>query len=76
MSQPSHPPRLSNPAAAEQGPPQEQHAEDCDAAGPAVQPADPHTPAWQQAARRARTLSWVSLIWMSAEGITGLIAGV
>jgi len=27
-------------------------------------------------ARRARTLSWVSLIWMSAEGITGLIAGV
>ncbi len=73
MSQPPHPPRLPTPAAADQGPPQEQHADDCDAAGPAVQRADP---AWQQAASRARTLSWVSLIWMSAEGIIGLIAGV
>lgn len=33
-------------------------------------------PAWQRAARQARALSWVSLLWMSGEGILGLIAGI
>lgn len=35
--------------------------------------ADPH---WVKAARRARTLSWLSLLWMTGEGVLGLIAGV
>jgi divalent metal cation (Fe/Co/Zn/Cd) transporter len=32
--------------------------------------------AWQRAARQARALSWLSLLWMSGEGILGLIAGI
>lgn len=32
--------------------------------------------AWTQAARLARRLSWFSLVWMSAEGVLGLIAGI
>jgi divalent metal cation (Fe/Co/Zn/Cd) transporter len=32
--------------------------------------------AWLRAARRARTLSWFSLAWMTGEGILGLSAGV
>jgi divalent metal cation (Fe/Co/Zn/Cd) transporter len=35
-----------------------------------------HGAVWLQAARRARALSWVSLAWMSVEGVVGLIAGV
>src|SRR3954452_19646954 len=35
----------------------------------------PRGPAWQRAARLARALSWASLLWMSAEGVVGLIAG-
>ena len=31
---------------------------------------------WLLAARRARQLSWASLIWMSIEGIVGLLAGL
>jgi len=31
---------------------------------------------WLRAARRARQLSWASLIWMSIEGIVGLVAGL
>ncbi len=30
---------------------------------------------WQAAARRARLLSWVSLLWMAGEGALGLLAG-
>jgi divalent metal cation (Fe/Co/Zn/Cd) transporter len=30
---------------------------------------------WQAAARTARVLSWVSLLWMTGEGALGLIAG-
>lgn len=30
---------------------------------------------WLRAAKRARMLSWASLIWMSIEGIVGLLAG-
>ncbi|MDA0700704.1 MAG: hypothetical protein O3A02_05830, partial [bacterium] len=37
------------------------------------------SPEWQAAARRARLLSWLSLVWISAEGgigiVTGLLAG-
>lgn len=32
--------------------------------------------AWVQTARRARALSWASLVWMTVEGVVGLIAGV
>src|SRR6201987_665353 len=31
---------------------------------------------WLHDARRARTLSWASLIWMTIEGVVGLIAGL
>jgi divalent metal cation (Fe/Co/Zn/Cd) transporter len=33
-------------------------------------------PEWLRAARRARALSWVSLVWMGAEGAIGITAGV
>jgi divalent metal cation (Fe/Co/Zn/Cd) transporter len=32
--------------------------------------------AWLRAARRARILSWVSLVWMGAEGVLGIGLGV
>ena len=32
--------------------------------------------AWQRAARHAVVLSWVSLVWMTAEGVAGLLAGI
>lgn len=32
-------------------------------------------PGWLQAARQARVLSWFSLVWMTAEGVLGLVAG-
>jgi divalent metal cation (Fe/Co/Zn/Cd) transporter len=38
---------------------------------PATRPDD----GWLRAARRARTLSWMSLGWMTAEGVLGLLAG-
>jgi divalent metal cation (Fe/Co/Zn/Cd) transporter len=31
---------------------------------------------WMHAARRARQLSWASLVWMGVEGIVGLAAGL
>lgn len=39
-------------------------------------PTGQQSPGWQRAARRARLLSWVSLVWMTAEGALGLIAGI
>lgn len=43
-------------------------------AGPS--PATPPRDAgWTRAAKRARQLSWASLVWMSIEGIVGLVAG-
>lgn len=44
---------------------------------PGVQSAAPAPPSagWLRAARRARQLSWASLVWMSMEGIVGLAAG-
>ncbi len=42
-------------------------------------PTPPSTPVrdekWLTAAKRARQLSWASLVWMSIEGIVGLVAG-
>jgi len=50
---------------------------------PAAPAAPPTAPArlvrdarWDRAARRARQLSWASLVWMTLEGIVGLVAGV
>ena len=42
---------------------------------PVAQPASPDSD-WVRAARRARLLSWLSLAWMSVEGVVGLIAGL
>ena len=39
-------------------------------------PTDSRSPGWHQAAHRARLLSWLSLIWMSGEGVLGLAAGI
>jgi divalent metal cation (Fe/Co/Zn/Cd) transporter len=35
-----------------------------------------HDPDWQRTARQARMLSWLSLAWMTVEGVVGLIAGL
>jgi divalent metal cation (Fe/Co/Zn/Cd) transporter len=32
--------------------------------------------AWLRAARNAKVLAWVSLVWMSIEGVVGIVAGV
>ena len=43
---------------------------------PAAAPAfPPRSEAWLRAARQARLLSWLSLLWMSIEGVVGLAAG-
>lgn len=36
----------------------------------------PRDAAWHHAARQARLLAWLSLVWMTAEGVGGLIAGL
>ncbi|MEA2214762.1 MAG: hypothetical protein QOK19_323 [Solirubrobacteraceae bacterium] len=38
-------------------------------------PATP-TGAWLRAARNAKLLAWVSLVWMSIEGVVGIVAGL
>lgn len=38
--------------------------------------AETRSTGWHRAARRARLLSWLSLVWMSAEGALGLAAGL
>lgn len=38
-------------------------------------PAPVRDAAWLTAARRARQLSWASLVWMTVEGVVGLAAG-
>jgi divalent metal cation (Fe/Co/Zn/Cd) transporter len=43
--------------------------------GPASIPAG-QVAGWLRAARAARLLSWISLGWMSTEGVLGLVAGV
>lgn len=46
----------------------------------APEPAAPRPPvpseAWLRAARRAKLLAWVSLAWMGAEGVVGVVAGL
>jgi divalent metal cation (Fe/Co/Zn/Cd) transporter len=42
---------------------------------PAVAPAPRRDEGWLRAARRARLLSWLSLGWMTAEGVLGILAG-
>lgn len=39
-----------------------------------LQPVRSHE--WHQAAKRARQLAWLSLAWMSTEGIVGVVTGV
>lgn len=34
------------------------------------------SPQWLQAARRAKQLSWISLFWMSVEGVGGIWSGI
>ena len=43
---------------------------------PLVQRQPVRSPEWLQAAKRARQLSWLSLAWMSTEGLLGVAAGV
>ena len=44
---------------------------------PIVQPAQiSRSREWHDAARKARWLSWLSLVWMGAEGVIALAAGV
>ncbi len=35
-----------------------------------------HSEAWLRAARQAKVLAWASLLWMSMEGIVGIISGL
>jgi divalent metal cation (Fe/Co/Zn/Cd) transporter len=42
---------------------------------PAASPPASHGAAWQRAARAAVLLSWASLVWMTLEGVLGLVAG-
>ena len=46
------------------------------AAACATRPACQADPEWLATSRRARALSWVSLVWMSGEGVVGLAAGL
>lgn len=43
---------------------------------PLVREAPTRSPEWLRAARRARRLSWLSLLWMGAEGTVGIVTGV
>jgi divalent metal cation (Fe/Co/Zn/Cd) transporter len=56
-------------------PPNPTHT-DSDGCCSACHDANVADPLWQRAARQVRWLSWVSLLWMSAEGALGLLAGI
>jgi len=43
---------------------------------PLVQVQPVRSSEWLHAAKRARQLSWLSLVWMGAEGTVGIVAGV
>ena len=43
---------------------------------PLIQLQPVRSPEWLRAAKRARQLSWLSLAWMSTEGIVGVVTGV
>jgi hypothetical protein len=46
------------------------------AGGPVTERGTVRDASWLQTARRARKLSWLSLAWMTVEGVVGLIAGL
>jgi divalent metal cation (Fe/Co/Zn/Cd) transporter len=39
-------------------------------------PAAPRSQTWMRAARNAKLLAWVSLVWMGMEGVVGIVAGL
>ena len=43
---------------------------------PLIPPAAVRSADWHRNARRARLLSWVSLVWMTIEGAVGLFSGI
>lgn len=43
---------------------------------PLVQAEPLRSPEWLRAAKRARQLSWLSLAWMSTEGVLGVVTGL
>ncbi len=43
---------------------------------PLIEPAALRGADWQRNARRARLLSWISLVWMTIEGAVGVVSGV
>lgn len=43
---------------------------------PSARRVDPLEDRWLEASRRARLLSWVSVVWMTAEGTVGVLAGI
>jgi len=43
---------------------------------PLIEPAALRGADWRRNARRARLLSWVSLVWMTIEGAVGVVSGV
>ena len=50
-----------------------EHTASCPSSGPV--PAAARDTSWLRDARRARWLAWASLVWMTIEGVVGLIAG-
>lgn len=42
----------------------------------AAAPVAVRSPEWHAAARRARLLSWLSLVWIGAEGAVGIVTGL
>lgn len=54
---------------------QEGCADGCCADGCCVAAPAERGPAWHRAAGRAKLLSWFSLLWMTGEGVLGLVAG-
>jgi divalent metal cation (Fe/Co/Zn/Cd) transporter len=46
------------------------------APAPVVASPPRHDAVWQRTARQARLLSWLSLAWMTVEGVVGLVAGL
>ena len=43
--------------------------------GSLAAPPESRDPHWHRAARAARALAWLSLVWMTGEGVLGLVAG-
>jgi divalent metal cation (Fe/Co/Zn/Cd) transporter len=41
-----------------------------------IQPTAPRGREWHRNARRARLLSWFSLVWMTIEGVVGVVTGI